>query len=65
MSKQETEEVIRVHIWIYARDWERLHDIYGKTLRPSKAIRAIIRSFLSGLESRIGAAENALGELDL
>jgi hypothetical protein len=65
MPKKEIEPVVRVHIWIYEKDWEELKQIYGSTTGPSKAIRAIVRNLLNQIRNRVEAVEHKLGGLDL
>ena len=45
MPKKESEEVIRVHLWLYKFDWEKMKTIYEPTIGPSKAIREIVQEF--------------------
>jgi hypothetical protein len=56
-APREEEALARVHLWLYARDVQRLKDIYGSSVGVSKAARLMIRKFLNGLEAR--AAEEA------
>lgn len=56
---REGEEQVRIHVWIYARDRDRLDALYGKTTGPSKVIRLVLRKFLDGLEARALAQRNS------
>lgn len=61
MSKQETEELTRVHIWLYARDVERLNVLFNKNIGFSKAVRQIVRKFLDNVEDRASKGAKHLG----
>ncbi len=65
MPKKELEPTTRVHLWLFAKDWEDLTMIYGPTMGPSKAIRTIVRNFLTGIRSRVDAVEHKLGEIPI
>lgn len=49
---REGEPQVRVHIWVYERDYEKLKVLYGNTIGLSKAVRTILRKFLNGLEAK-------------
>ena len=49
------EELIRVHIWIYKRDHERIMAYFDKTLGFSRAARMMLRKFLDNLEAQSAA----------
>lgn len=47
------EELVRVHLWLYRDDLERIRKYFGESLGPSKAARMMIRKFLDNLESTL------------
>jgi hypothetical protein len=55
MPRLETEEIERRHVWLYARDVERIHALFPK-LGFSGAVRQIIRKFLDGAEAKAHAS---------
>jgi hypothetical protein len=65
MPRKEDEEVQCVHIWLYARDVERLDLMYGNTIGRSKAVRAIIRKTLNQIEAKASLAAKPLDGVDL
>ena len=65
MPKKESEEVIRVHLWLYKSDWEKMKTIYEPTIGPSKAIREIVRNFLRTIEAKVEAVGHKLGGMEL
>ncbi len=42
----------RVHVLVYARDWERLGELYGSAVKRGNVIRMLLRDFLRRLESK-------------
>ena len=52
MARNEDEEKVRVHCWVYKRDVERLDTLWGATVGRSKAICTIIRSTLNTIEAK-------------
>lgn len=62
-NPREGEELKRIHLWLYTRDIDRLHALYGSTVGISKAVRLMVRKFLDNLEAKAAAiAEPVKGE---
>lgn len=55
MPARETEPLVRAHIWLYARDWERVKELFDSTVGASKAVRAMVRTTLRQLEAKSSA----------
>lgn len=51
MRRNDGEDLTRVHLWVYTRDWERIKAYFGESLGPSKAARLMLRKFLDNLEA--------------
>jgi len=59
MPRKENEDCVRVHLWIFKKDYQRLHDYFGDSIGFSKGARHIIKQFMDGIEAK--AAEQAKG----
>ena len=55
MPKRETEELKRIHLWIYERDYERLHTYFDGRIKISDAVRQILHNYLNQIEAKAGA----------
>lgn len=55
MSRKLEEDTIRKHVVLYRRDWERILEIYGKSIGGSQAVRRIVRAFLINLDAKTSA----------
>lgn len=55
MPRHETQDLERIHLWIYKRDRERLDAIFGPTTGLSKPVRQIIHDYLNNIEARARA----------
>jgi hypothetical protein len=42
----------RVHVLVYAQDWERLGQLYGSAVKRGNVIRMLLRDFLRRLEAK-------------
>jgi hypothetical protein len=42
----------RVHVLVYARDWERIGEIYGSAVKRGNVMRMLLRDFLRRLEAK-------------
>lgn len=49
---READAIVRVHLWIFARDKERLEQFFGTNIGMSKAVRTILHKNLNALEAR-------------
>jgi len=52
MPRYESEDLVRRHIWLYARDVERIELLFGRSLGFSKAARLMVRKFLDSVEAK-------------
>ena len=52
MPRLETEELVRKHVWLYAKDVERIDAMFGQTIGFSKAFRLIVRKFMDQAEAK-------------
>lgn len=48
-----SEELIRVHVWLYRSDVERIDDLWGQSLGRSAAIRTFVRKYLRIMEEKV------------
>lgn len=55
MPVNDSAPLVRKHIMLFADDWERLEQIFGRTVGASRAIRTMLNGYLDDLE----AAQNA------
>jgi hypothetical protein len=55
MPKRETEQLKRVHLWIYERDYDRLHAFFDGRIKISDAVRQILHNYLNQIEAKAGA----------
>jgi hypothetical protein len=53
------DELLRVHIQVYKRDWERLLAFYGDRVKRSNVIRELLHNFIQGIEARAEQARSA------
>jgi hypothetical protein len=51
-SKKEPEEIIRVHVHLFRRDWEEIDRIYGNTIGKAKATRYLLRNVLNQIRAK-------------
>ena len=42
----------RVHILVYAKDWERMGELYGNAVKRGSVVRMLIRDFLRRMEAK-------------
>lgn len=52
MTKHEKEELHRIHLWIYKRDYERLKTYFGDTAGMSRVARKMIHDYLNNVEAK-------------
>lgn len=64
MANQTNEPLYRAHLYLYARDWERVKEIYGSTIGASAAVREILRKVLTQHERATQARLEAKQQLD-
>lgn len=55
MPRNENEPLVRMHLWMFERDQERLHQYFGKSIGVSKAVRRIVNEALNRLEAKVNA----------
>ena len=55
MTKHEKEELHRIHLWIYRRDYERLKTYYGDNAGMSRVARKMIHDYLNNVEAKASA----------
>lgn len=55
MPRSENEPLVRMHLWMFQRDQERLHQYFGETIGVSKAVRRIVNEALNRLEARVNS----------
>lgn len=55
MPKRETEQLKRIHLWIYERDYDRLHTYFDGRIKISDAVRQILHNYLNQIEAKAGA----------
>ena len=66
MARNEDEPLVRKHVWLSQRDWERTEMYFANNLGTSKALRVMMRSFLNGIEAKASAkAARPSVEIDL
>lgn len=64
MISDEREETMRVHIFVYKEDYERIKELYGDTIGVSKAIRTMLRKFLRTVDAKTEPRRVETGEMD-
>jgi hypothetical protein len=52
MSRHEDEPTRRVHVLVFADDWEWIKRVYGKNIGESAAVRQIVRRFRNRIEEQ-------------
>lgn len=52
MPRVESEELVRKHVWLYAKDAEEIEAMFAKSLGFSKAFRLIVRKFLEQAKNK-------------
>lgn len=64
---QSSEEMERIHIWLYRSDVEKLRMMFDRTLGFSRAVRVIIRKALKEIEAKASTKSRPvpLTEVDL
>lgn len=65
MARDDEEEKVRVHCWIYKRDVERLDSLWGATVGRSKAICTIIRSTLNTIDAKAQQSAKTLPAVEI
>ena len=46
------EKLIRVHIQLYERDWERLLSFYGGNVKRSSVVRELVHNWVKRIDAR-------------
>lgn len=64
MPRTETEEIQRVHLWLYARDVERINELFGKNIGISRAIRMMVRKFLNQIDAKAQLEAKPIGDIE-
>lgn len=55
MSRKNTEELLRVHIWVFAQDVERMDKMLPDRRSRSLILRSIIHKYLNAVEAQVSA----------
>lgn len=53
MQRNPNANLVRKHIWLDADDWLWINETFGGKLKPSEAIRLILRKYRQGVEARV------------
>jgi hypothetical protein len=52
VPRRESEEIERIHVWLYTRDVGRIDTLFPQVSR-NKIIRSIVRSTLDNIEAKL------------
>ena len=52
MPRVESEELVRKHVWMFAKDAEEIEAMFGKSIGFSKAFRLIVRKVLEQAKNK-------------
>ena len=42
----------RIHVLVYVRDWERLGELYGDSVKRGNVMRMLLRDFVKRIDNR-------------
>lgn len=60
-----SDEMVRIHIWMYKSDIERIHQLFDGKVKVSEAVRIMVNKFLANIEHAASANNKPLGGIDV
>ena len=63
--RKESEELTKITLNVFARDYARLRVLYPPEIGPQRVIRALVRAFIQRVDAKATAEEVLVPELKL